>query len=237
MKQNQLEIIKNNNPAEDDYHTWIRNIDDIKTFEETLNDSDYKEYFEAGEDFDETYTAEMAKKALETGKITVYSSYPIEQGIFVSPSRMEAESYSGNGKVYSKQVNINDVAWIDPTQGQYAKIDNKYSMQESTNNTQNDNVSNIIETSINEAIDDLGDDGKFDTERNTESLYNEIWEYVEKKLNRDLTDNEYQLIDEMLNDTYEDRLYITKNLQGSVTFLLGLGLRPCYTLLKIYRVL
>lgn len=110
MKQKQLEIIKNNNPAEDNYHTWIRSVDDIKTFEETLNDSDYKEYFETGEDFDETYTAEMAKEALETGKITVYSSYPIEQGIFVSPSQMEAESYSGNGKVYSKQVNVNDVA-------------------------------------------------------------------------------------------------------------------------------
>lgn len=129
LKKKQLEIIKNSNPAEDNYHTWIRNIDDIKTFEETLNDSDYKEYFETGEDFDETYTAEMAKKALETGKITVYSSYSIEQGIFVSPSKMEAESYSGNGKIYSKQVNINVVVWIDPTQGQYAKTDTKYSQQ------------------------------------------------------------------------------------------------------------
>ena len=34
FKQKQLEIIKNNNPAEDDYHTWIRNINDIKTFVE-----------------------------------------------------------------------------------------------------------------------------------------------------------------------------------------------------------
>lgn len=105
LKQNQLDIILKNN-------------------------SDYKEYFEAGEDFDETYTANMAKKALETGKITVYSSYPIEQGIFVSPSRMEAESYSGSGKVYSKEVNLSDIAWIDPTQGQYAKVyDTKYSQQ------------------------------------------------------------------------------------------------------------
>lgn len=129
LKQKQLEIIQNTNPAEDIYHTWVRSIDDIKTFEETLNDSDYKEYFEAGEDFDETYTAEMAKEALETGKITVYSSYPIEQGIFVSPSKIEAESYAGNGIVYSKEVNINDVAWIDPTQGQYAQTDTKYSQQ------------------------------------------------------------------------------------------------------------
>lgn len=129
LKQKQLEIIQNTNPAEDIYHTWVRSIDDIKTFEEALNDIDYKEYFEVGENFDETYTAEMAKEALETGKITVYSSYPIEQGVFVSPSKMEAESYSGNGIVYSKKVNINDVAWIDPTQGQYAQTDTKYSQQ------------------------------------------------------------------------------------------------------------
>lgn len=128
-KQKQLDIILKNNPVHDDYHTWIRNIDDVKTFEETLQDSDYKEYYEAGEDFDETYTADMAKKALETGKITVYSSYPIEQGIFVSPSKMEAKSYSGNGKIYSKEVNINDIAWIDPTQGQYAKVE-KNSIEE-----------------------------------------------------------------------------------------------------------
>ena len=128
LKQKQLDIILKNNPVYDDYHTWIRTVDDIKTFEETLEDTDYKEYYEAGEDFDETYSAKMAKEALSTGKITVYSSYPIEQGIFVSPSRMEAESYSGNGKVYSKEVNLTDIAWIDPTQGQYAKVsDTKYS--------------------------------------------------------------------------------------------------------------
>src|SRR5574344_903202 len=124
LKEKQNEIIQNSNPAGNETATWIRNADKIKTFEETLQDSDYKEYYDAGEDFDETYTADMAKKALETGKITVYSSYPIEQGIFVTPSKMEAQSYSGNGKVYSKEVNLNDVAWIDPTQGQYAKVNN-----------------------------------------------------------------------------------------------------------------
>lgn len=139
FKQKQLEIIQNNNPAEDDYHTWIRNIDDIKTFDETLEDIDYKEYYEAGEDFDETYSADMAKEALATGKITVYSSYPIEQGIFVSPSRMEASQYAGGdiNKLYSKEVNLSDVAWIDPTQGQYAKVQTsdtniRYSKQNQT---------------------------------------------------------------------------------------------------------
>ena len=53
LKQKQLEIIQNNNPVQDDYHTWIRTIDDIKTFEETLEDVDYKEYYEDGEAFDD----------------------------------------------------------------------------------------------------------------------------------------------------------------------------------------
>ena len=122
LKQRQNEIIQNSNPVNDAYHTWIRTVNDIKTYKEALNDADYKEYFEAGENFDDSYTANMAKEALESGKITVYSSNPIEQGTFVSPSKMEAESYSASGKVYSKEVNLTDIAWIDPTQGQYAKV-------------------------------------------------------------------------------------------------------------------
>ncbi len=69
----------------------------------------------------------MVREALDTGKIKVYSSYPIEQGIFVTPSKTEAKSYSGTGKVYSKEISLEDVAWIDPTQGQYAKVEGKYS--------------------------------------------------------------------------------------------------------------
>ena len=51
----------------------------------------------------------------------VYSSHPIKNGTFVTPSKMEAMSYASSDKVYSKVVSLYDVAWIDPTQGQYAK--------------------------------------------------------------------------------------------------------------------
>lgn len=118
-KQKQLDIILNSNPVNDDYHTWIRTIDDIKTLQETIEDSDWSDYDEYNPDL----TKQDIEKAIESGKITVYSSYPIKQGTFVSPSRMEAESYSGNGKVYSKEINIEDAAWIDPTQAQYAKVE------------------------------------------------------------------------------------------------------------------
>lgn len=120
IKQKQLDIIKDSNPMQDDYHTGIRTIEDIKTLEETLNDSDYEGY----DEFNPDLTRQDIENAIKKGTIMVYSSYPIENGVFVSPSKMEAESYSGNGKVYSKEVSINDVAWIDPTQGQYAKVQN-----------------------------------------------------------------------------------------------------------------
>lgn len=128
LKEKQLDIVLNSNPVNDDYHTWIRNVDDIHTFEEALNSEDYADY--KGEDFDPSYPYSIAERALSTGKITVYSSYPIEQGAFVTPSIMEAESYSGNGQIYSKEVNLTDIAWIDPTQGQYAKVDDSYSISD-----------------------------------------------------------------------------------------------------------
>lgn len=116
----QNHIIQNANPVEDDYHTWIRHAGDVHSFAEVLNDSDWN-----GMDFDPDYTWDMAQRALQTGEITVYSSYPIGTlGGFVTPSRMEAEGYAGNGEVYSKTVNLDDIAWIDPTQGQYAPTQN-----------------------------------------------------------------------------------------------------------------
>lgn len=126
LKEKQLDIVLKTNPAHDSYHTWIRSKEDILTFEEALNSDDYVDY--KGEDFDESYPYSVAEEALKTGKITVYSSYPIKQGVFVSPSRMEAETYSGNGKVYSKKVSLTDVAWVDPTQGQYANVNANYSL-------------------------------------------------------------------------------------------------------------
>lgn len=126
-KEQQFEIIQNSNAAEDDYHTWIRDASEIKTLSETLADPEWAEYSE----YDPDYTRQMAEDAIESGKIKVYSSYQIGDGTFVTPSRMEAESYSGNGRVYEKTVNVDDVAWIDPTQGQYAPVKNvQYSISE-----------------------------------------------------------------------------------------------------------
>jgi len=120
IKTAQFKVISEFNPAPNEYQTWIRNTEDIKTFEDALKDSDWENWELKG--FDDSYSAFDAENALKIGKIKVYSSHPIDQGIFVTPSYMEAYSYSSNGKVYSKVVDLDDVAWIDPTQGQYASV-------------------------------------------------------------------------------------------------------------------
>ena len=113
-KTAQLDIINKSNPMRDEQHTGIRSVDDIKTFKEAVSDSEAP--------FTPDYTKEDAESALKAGQITVYSSKPIEDGVFVTPSKMEAKNYAGGGKVFSKRVSIEDVAWIDAIEGQYARL-------------------------------------------------------------------------------------------------------------------
>lgn len=115
-KKKQLEIILNNNPSPDEIHTWIRKEEDIKTAEEAFNES--IESDESTPDFKK----EDMENALKEGYVTIYSSYPIKDGVFVTPSKMEAQSYAGKKDVFSKKVNLDDVAWIDGLQGQFAPI-------------------------------------------------------------------------------------------------------------------
>ena len=115
-KAAQLDIVTKENPMQDDYHTGIRSIDDIKTYEEAVREGE-------GIDVYPDFTQADADKALSSGKITVYSSKPIRNGAFVSASRMEAKDYAGGGKVYSKEVPLEDVAWIYANEGQYAKVE------------------------------------------------------------------------------------------------------------------
>ena len=111
----------------DDYHTGIRKLDDIKTFDEVVDD---EESFVWGD-----FTKKDAEEALKDGKITVYSSYPIEQGVFVSTSKNQARDYAGGeGKqIYSKEVPLNDVAWINGDEGQYAEVENKNNLYYNSN--------------------------------------------------------------------------------------------------------
>ena len=107
-------IVKDNNPVGDDYHAWIRGENDIKTFKQAYDD-------DGGGDLAPDFTEAMAKKAIDSGEITVYSSKPIKAGSFVTPSKMEAKSYAGSGKIYEEKLNLNDISWIDALQGQVTR--------------------------------------------------------------------------------------------------------------------
>lgn len=131
-KQVQLDIILNTNPMLDDYHTGIRKVEDIKTLGESVEEarSEAEKY---GDDEWSAYpdiTNDMLQNALETGEITIYSSKPIKNGVFVTPSYMQASDYAGGGNVYEKTVPLTDVAWINTDEGQYAKVDGeRYSLR------------------------------------------------------------------------------------------------------------
>ena len=116
QKQRQFEIIQENNPAPNDQLTWIRSADEIKTLQEALADPEY-----AGDDsFTPDWTRAQAEDAIQQDSFTVYSSTPIRPGSFVTPSRMEAQGYSGGVQLFSETVSPSDVAWIDVIEGQYA---------------------------------------------------------------------------------------------------------------------
>ena len=119
-KQAQFDIIQATNPMWDEYHVGIRSADDIRTWEEVLKLDDESEGQFVWGDFSRA----DAEQALKNGKITVYSSYPIKNGVFVSTSYVQAEEYAGgrDGKVYSKTVPLDKVAWINGDEGQYADV-------------------------------------------------------------------------------------------------------------------
>ena len=153
-KAAQLRLVTQSNPMLDTYHTGIRSIDDIKTYEEAVNEGE-------GIGSYPDFTEDDARAALESGKATVYSSQPIENGVFVSMSRMEAEEYAGGGRVYSKEVPLDDVAWIYASEGQYAPVDegSKRVLSQMTEAELDDDYMSALsdnnETRMREIIDEM----------------------------------------------------------------------------------
>lgn len=115
-KQEQFEIIQKHNPMTDDYHVGIRSAEEIKDFADVIDD---EESFVWGD-----FSKEDAINALQRGRVNVYSSNPIKQGTFVSTSKNQAMDYAGGGKVYSKEINLDEIAWINGDEGQVASTTN-----------------------------------------------------------------------------------------------------------------
>lgn len=124
-KQAQLDVINETNPMTDDYHVGIRNVEDIKTFDEVMEEA-RRESEKGGWSELASYpdiSNDMLEDALETRRIVIYSSHPITNGVFVTPSYMQADEYSGmTGEVYSKDVSVDDIAWINTDEGQFASL-------------------------------------------------------------------------------------------------------------------
>ena len=113
----QSNLIQETNPMVDNYHTGIRSSKDIKTPDEVFNIENFIEYPD--------FKYSDAVKARKNGFIKVYSSKPISEGGFVTPSKMNAKDYAGSGEIHEAIVPIKDIAWIDSTEGQYAPIMHK----------------------------------------------------------------------------------------------------------------
>ena len=153
FKFEQFRIVDKANPPFNDFSYWIRSPKDIKTFEEAINEEDggYTPIVDgtAYEDFD----AEMINKALKTGKIKVYhgGTKGIHNGDFVTPSYLMASEYADDpSHIYSKVVNLKDVAWLDAEQGMYAnKKGVRYSLKDNLDKFNIDNTPLLNEVKDN----------------------------------------------------------------------------------------
>lgn len=124
LQEQQFNIIQSTNPMNDDFHTGIRKVEDIRTAEEVFNDEETMGMYA-------DWTPKDGAKALKNNKVIVYSSYPIKNGTFVTPSKMNAQDYAGGGKVYSKTISLDKVAWIDGTEGMFADVEDAKTLDQS----------------------------------------------------------------------------------------------------------
>lgn len=117
----QFDLLQKTNPMTDDYHTGIRSPEDIYTLKNIVDAYNADDNFTYPD-----FTLSDAQKALANGNIDVYSSKPIEAGAFISPSKMMAADYAGDGQVYSKNIPLDDFAFIESgDEGNYLPVSKK----------------------------------------------------------------------------------------------------------------
>lgn len=120
-RQAQFDLLQKTNPMTDDYHTGIRSPEDIRTLKSIVDGYNEDNNFTYPD-----FTLLDAQKALANGNIDVYSSKPIEAGAFISPSKMMATDYAGGGEVYTKNIPLDDFAFIESgDEGNYLPVAKK----------------------------------------------------------------------------------------------------------------
>lgn len=110
-KEQKFKAITKAKPMLDDYHLGIRSLDDIKDLNEVMDDFGNPDI-----------TKDLLENALKQDNIKVFSSKPIKVGSFVTPSRMMAKDYAGQGNVYELDLSPNDIGWINGDEGQVARV-------------------------------------------------------------------------------------------------------------------
>jgi hypothetical protein len=117
-RQAQFELLQKTNPMTDDYHTGIRSPEEIYTLKNIVDTYNSDNNFTYPD-----FTLADAQKALANGNIDVYGSKPIEPGAFISPSKMMATDYAGGGEVYTKNIPLEDFAFIESgDEGNYLPV-------------------------------------------------------------------------------------------------------------------
>lgn len=199
-KEEQLKIVQETNPMFNDTSVGIRTIEDIQTFEECIKNADKDSAFVWGD-----YSKEDAIRDLKNGKITIYSSYPIKNGVFVSTSYQQAFEYAGHdaSKVHQRVVKLDNVAWINGDEGQYAKVKPKVDANKVENKLINNIANNLMVTReqisdvdiYGEAQKQAGKEFKnFDTDDGFDNYYKRINE-IENKIRDKLVEQGYKLQD------------------------------------------
>lgn len=119
-RQAQFDLLQKTNPMTDEYHTGIRSPEEIYALKNIVDSYNADNNFTYPD-----FTLQDAQKALANGELPVYSSKPIEPGAFISPSKMMATDYAGGGNVYTKNIPVEDFAFIESgDEGNYLPIRN-----------------------------------------------------------------------------------------------------------------
>lgn len=112
LKKAQIGVLLNSNINKNLIRDYFgKDPQNIKTFNEIA----------AQKELSYDFPLKKIAKALKDNKLIVYSNSPIKNGVLVSPSKVKLREVVENGKFYSKEVPISDVAWSDGQKGFYAE--------------------------------------------------------------------------------------------------------------------
>lgn len=119
-KSAQFDLLQKTNPMLDNYHTGIRSAKEINRLQDLVDNFDADSMFTYPD-----FTIDNARAAVAKGTLPVFSSKPIEPGVFISPSKMMAADYAGGdvSKIFRKEIPLDDFAAIlSGDEGNYLPI-------------------------------------------------------------------------------------------------------------------